>query len=454
MFVNRQAELATLERWWAHRSGRAALVWGRRRVGKTALLQQFAGSRRAVFHTGAGRTAAGELAQLSRQSAAISSGLRDLGARPFADWDDALEYLAEQARREPLLVVLDEFPELVSTSPELPGVLRAFLDRAGGERKLRLLVCGSAVRTMAALQEERAPLYGRFDVALQLAPFTPAEAALMLGGLAPAERALVYGLVGGMPLYLSWWDQQASVEENIRLLACTPGAPLLTEGQLVLATEAEAGEQPAAVLHAIASGATRYGQIKDQLKAEPARTLDRLVELQLVERLIPVTETEHSRRRIYRLADNFLAFYLGVLSRYRAEIERGLGASILGVLLGTLDEQLGPAFEQAFRDHLRGEAAAGRLGGGVVAVGRWWQDSPPTEIDAVVLAGRGRRPAVAGEAKWARRVDAGRVLTELRRKAALLQPVGELRYAVCGREHVTHVPPGALVITAADIFPG
>lgn len=452
-FVNRQAELAALEAWWEQPSTGAALVCGRRRVGKTALVQHFAETRRTVFHTGAGRTMAGELNLLSRQAAAVSTGFRDLTARPFVDWDDALDALAECASADPLLVVLDEFPELVGTSPALPGMIRAFLDRAAGRSKLRLLLCGSAVRTMTALQEHRAPMYGRFQINLQLQPFGPIEAAQMLPRLPAADRALVYGLVGGMPLYLSWWNESASVRENLRRLACRPGAPLLTEGQLVLATEVEAGEHPAAVLHAIASGRTRHHEIKEQLGTEPARTLDRLLELRLVERLVPVTETARTRRRIYRLADNFLSLYLGLLSRYQAEIERGLGDSILSVLIESLDDLLGPAYEQAFRDHLRSEAAAGRLDPDVVAVGRWWQDRPPVEVDAVVLAGRNRRVVTVGEAKWARAVDARRLEAALKAKASwLVDDPSSVRYAICARERVTHASSETLRVSAADIF--
>jgi AAA+ ATPase superfamily predicted ATPase len=456
MFVNRSAELDALTRWWDEgATGRIALVWGRRRVGKTALCDEFARRRRTVFHTGAGRLARDELSILSRAAhGTFDGGVRDLLARPFADWDDALESLATAAVDEPLLLVLDEFPELLRSSPELPGVIRAFWDRARAHTRLRIMLCGSAVRVMRAMQEEREPLYGRIDLSLALHPFAPHESAMLLGGLSPADRALVWGMLGGVPLYLTWWDQKNSLRSNLERLVCTPGGKLLDEGRLVLATEGELGELGQRVLRAIAAGRTKHNEIEQTVGAEPARTLGRLIELRLVERVVPVTtHGSRTRRRSYRIADNFLAFWLSIVEPYSAEIERGLGKTILGPLIERLDDHMGERWEEAFRAQLRRLAASGALTPDIVRIGAFWSDHPPVEIDAVALAGRREEAVLVGEAKWARQADAARVVGELRQKVTALPRVADdVRYAVCAREQVLKAPSDTLTITAADIF--
>lgn len=455
MFVNREAELAALSRWWDEASAGLALVWGRRRVGKTALVQRFAADRRAVFHVGAGRPDEQELRVLARLAAPHVQEPRDLERRPFVDWDDALETLGDAARDEPLLLVLDEFPELVASSPSLPGIVRAQWERLRGGSQLRILLCGSAVRTMSALQEQRAPLYGRFDLSLLVHPFRPDEAGRMLPDLAPVDRALVWGLLGGTPLYLSWWNQAEDVAANLSRLVLQPGGRLSTEARLVLATEVEAGDLPARVLAAIAAGRTKHSEVADAVRADPTRTLERLVELRLVERLVPVTEDpRRTRRRLYRIADPFLSFALGVLDPYRGEIERGLGPSVLPVLMQRLDAHLGRWWEEAFCAHLRRLAVEGQLGEEVVAIGPWWRDGPePVELDAVVLAGVGRRPILVGEAKWARRVDGRRLARDLARRAAAVSDAShDIRLALAARERIDDAPPGVLTLTAADVF--
>lgn len=454
VFVGRTEELAALQTWWKRPGSSIGLIWGRRRVGKTALLQEFAKDRPHIFHTGAGRPALGELRALSNTaSTSIDTGLRALSERPFTDWTDAFETLATLATDKPLLLVLDEFPEMVSAAPELPSVLRAVWDRLRGRTQLRILLSGSAVRVVREMQEERAPLYGRMDLRMMLHPFAPNEASLLLPGASPADRALIWGIVGGIPLYLEWWNENQPVRSNLLRLICSPGGPLLTEGELTLATIGETGDLVRQVLYAIAGGHTKHNEIATAIRADPSRTLDRLVEQRIVERLVPITEDPlRTRRRVYRVSDNFLGFWLGLIDRYRPEIERGLGDGVASVLVQSLDDYMGPRWEDAFRHHLRRLAREGSLGEDVVAVGPFWTSAgEPVEIDAVVLAGRAREAVWVGEAKWARELDGDAVRHVLERKAeALPRSRDELRFAVAARERVRG--GGVLAITAADIF--
>jgi len=458
-FVNREDELGLLESWWGGSGARMALVWGRRRIGKTALIQQFAREKPVVYHAGSRRPSVDELrvvSRLVRDELERSIGdpvIRDLEARPFADWDDCFDTLALVSQSKPLLLVLDEFPELVRATPELESVLRSFWDRARAKTKLRILLCGSAVSTMKAIQQERAPLYGRFDLSLRVDPFRPHEAARMLTRVKASDRPMVWGVTGGVPLYLEWWDQTATIRANLRRLVTTPGGSLLTEGDYVLATEGDSGDLARQILFAVAAGRTKYNEIAQVVGTNPSRTLDNLEELRLIERVVPVTELRRrTRRSTYRVADNFLAFWLGIVSRYRAEIDRGLGASVVGPIIRDLDNHMSACWEEAFRTHVRRLATEGSIPD-VVGVGSFWTTgSDSVEIDAVALAGDRHEAVLVGEAKWARSVNGGEIRHALEGKVTRLPRLSaDLEYAVCAREKVTNAG-SVRAITARDIF--
>lgn len=160
----------------------------------------------------------------------------------------------------------------------------------------------------------------------------------------------------------------------------------------------------------------------------------------------------------YRIADDFLAFWLRCVEPHRAQIERGLGNTVASVIAAGFDDQMGARYEDASRDHLRREAELGELGEDVVAVGEWWRaqgeaGADPCRLDAVVLAGRRRTPIVIGEAKWAKKVNGSSLLGGLRRKlhdSKLVRP-DAVNFIVCARGTVDR-SQGITVVTAADIF--
>ena len=452
IFVNRSDELAKLEKWFTAPGPHLALVWGRRRVGKTSLLREFATSRRSLIHVGASRPLANQLDLLGRQLQGLSGVSDRMSRRVLRSWDDVFDVLVELSEIEPLLVILDEFPELLGASPELPSLLRARWEELGASSKLRLVLCGSAIRTMEALQEVRAPLYGRFDLNLLVHPFRPHEAALMLPKLKPVDRALVWGLLGGIPLYLSMWEQTASIESNLHALVASPGARLLIEGELLVDTEGDSGGLGRRVLYAVAAGRTRHNEIADAIGADPTRTLDRLVHLRMLERIVPVLDDPRkTRRRTYQISDNFLRFWLGNVDRLKTDIEIGIGRTAARSLVEGLDDLMGGAWEDATRSHLRRLADAGEFGNDVVAVGRQWQDNV-AEIDGVVVSGRDRKVVAVAEAKWAKSVNGAAIARDLVGKLDRLNLAStDLRLIVSSRQIVTN-QQGILALTAAEIF--
>jgi uncharacterized protein len=457
MFINRANELATLEAWWRRPGASMGQVWGRRRVGKTALISEFAASRRAVFHTSRGVGLAEELATLALKIPRELDVGRRLAVAPFASWEDVISTLARAARHEPLLLVLDEYPELAAGDPAIDTRLRAVWEEERGGTNLKVLLCGSAVRSMEAMAEYRSPLHGRFDLRLLVHPFRPYEAAMMLPELTPADRARVWAICDGTPLYLSWWDQSIPVLDNLRRLCCEPGAPLRTEGEFILATDGVAGGMARQVLGSIAVGKNRHSEIVQAVRSDRhvSRVLGDLERLRLVERVAPVTEEPGVRggRTVYRIADNFLAFWLGPMSKFFGEIDRGMGAMVARTLHGRLDHHVGPRYEEAFRFHLRRLAMGGEFGEEVLRIGPYWKaGSGDVEIDAVVLAGTPPAAVAVGECKWAEQVAASALLPKLtERSLALPRRADQMRYVVCARNEVTRAE-GVLPVTAADIF--
>ena len=465
-FVNRTTELKVLDDWWNQSGAGMAAVWGRKRVGKTWLIDHFAKGRRSVRHICRARPHAEELVALSGKTAGVvKTPRRSLGERPFRSWQDALDVFAHAAESEPLLVVLDEFPELLRAVPRFDVELRALWDEVvlGAPTNLKLILCGSAVGSMEALQAESAPLHGRVSQRLLVRPFRPHEAALMLGNLDPPARAQAWGVCGGIPRLLALWDDRADLRENLRRLVCSEQGVLLSEGDLILGDEDIVGHRrehlPEQILRAVATGSTSFSEIHSKVSGLPTRSLEYLTDVRLLERVVPVTQDPaRTKLSYYRIVDNFLAFWLRCVEPHREQIESGLGATVLNVVMKEFSDFMGARYEHAFREHLRRLAANGRFGEEVIAVGEWWRAqsgpaSDPCQLDGVVLAGRKRTPVVVGEAKWANVVNGSSEAGGMKRKlleSGLADPETVI-FVVAGREEVRR-SSAVLGVTASDIF--
>jgi AAA+ ATPase superfamily predicted ATPase len=398
-FVNRERELRALERACGERPG-LAVVSGRRRVGKTVLLDRFAADRRAVFLPGTRAPVAEALRRLEDRVRTVApperGDLLDLGH--LETWDAAFGYLLARARDQPLLVVLDEFPYLCEADAALPSTLQARWDHRG-DSQLSLVLAGSHVGLMEDLVAADAPLFGRADAHLRLAPFGWREAGLLVGGDDPAAWLEAYVTVGGMPRYLALWDPRMDARTNLADALDGPGAPLGDEGTVVL-QELSPGSAAARALELVALGADTFTAVRDRAGLAPATTSEALATLEalgLVDRLTPVGEDPRRTRRVrYTVRDPFLRVWLGLVQPHREAFELGRGTAVLSAMREQLAASQGMALKAVVRDWLAATEVA--------SCGPWWPAGEDRDgVDALAL--RGGAPVAAAAAVWATGVD-------------------------------------------------
>ena len=410
-FLDRSDELRSLERAWQDPGSLLALS-----VGPAPDRQDEAP--RPVRRGQAGRLLRGYGAVVGCRAQSVLGGGPVVPFQPagadllahgdFPSWEVALSYLASKAGRERLVVVLDEFPYLVDAEPALPSVVQRFWDQQGRVSKLHLILCGSAQAVMEELQSSGAPLFGRVDLRLQLRPFGYREAALFTPRLAPSEQVICYAVLGGMPTYLQRWNDGVGHEANLRRLFAVPTSPLVEEGEFVLSSELPEGSGYFRILLAIAAGNRTYGTIKRFADIDIQRQLDRLLSIGLIERQVPVTaDPSRTKQVVYRIADNFLAFWFRFVYRHRADIARGLGSEIVRrVILPGLGDYLGEPWEElcrGARPPTRGDGRPADVGleRGPLVVDRrfdgdrhrWpeWEDRRAGRVGEVVPLGRACR---------------------------------------------------------------
>jgi len=228
-FVDREDEIEALEELWGSRF-QLALLWGRRRVGKTRLLDEFAAGKPTITFQADEGTATEQLARLTDRILAYRDDAA-LRAQPLSNWDAAIATilrLARDAKRDghPLLLVLDEFPRLVVSTPRLPSLLQdAIEDIRREDLPLFLVIAGSQI-TLYERHVLHGPLYGRRTWGEQLPPLGYRDAARFFAAWSPADQLRAWALLGGVPYYLEQWDPARSLEWNITNRFLRKGAVL------------------------------------------------------------------------------------------------------------------------------------------------------------------------------------------------------------------------------------
>lgn len=411
---DRDREWAGLMRFAASPSPdvRLGIVSGRRRQGKTYLLDAVASAVDGFFYTATEDTEADALANFGRALAGWTGG----GRYAFANWEEALDRLFAVAAGR--LIVIDEFPYLSKASPVLPSLIQRSLEPRGIARRSqsRLLLCGSAMSVMGGLLSGSAPLRGRASLELIVRPLGYRDAATFWGITDPRLAILVHSIVGGTPAYRREFvagDAPSGLDDFdswVLRTVLNPQVPLFREARYLLAEETEIRD-PAlyhAVLGAIAAGRNTRGGIADHIgrkSTDIGHPLGVLEDARLISREM---DPFRKGKSTYRIAEPLITFYEAVMRREWTRLERGDPAGAWRNAEATFSSQVvGPHFEFLCREWAL-DAGEDTFGGwpGSVTSGVVPDSANRTQIqvDVAVLGpeipGEPRQVLSLGEAKW------------------------------------------------------
>ncbi|MFI8092709.1 ATP-binding protein [Streptomyces sp. NPDC086080] len=389
------------------RPGRAILIRGRRRVGKSRLVEEFLERAELphVFFTAIGGSRDEDLAGFTAELAA--SALPD--ASRFSDfatpqsWDAALSLLATALPSDaPSIVVLDEMPYLVREDASFEGALQKTFDRTLSKLPVLLILIGSDIAMMEQLNTYGRPFYQR-GTEMVVPALTPHDVASILD-LAPADAFDAHLITGGLPLILEEWPHGAGLWDYLEQALTRPTSALLVSGERTLAAEFPTEAQARTVLSAIGHGErtfTLIGRAAGGLHpGSVKRSLELLTGRRMVAAELPLS-TKPSRETRYRIDDPYLRFWLSFIGPGIPAVERGRGDRVLDSIRTSWTSWRGRAIEPVIREALW-RLADDWLPEGTGVVGGYWTRTNDPEID---LIGADRSPIAkkitfAGSIKW------------------------------------------------------
>lgn len=356
---------------------RLGLVYGRRRQGKTLLLDLLANATNGFVFTGLPQAGPLNLRRLAKAYAAYAGG----PVPAFEDWEQAIDFLLRLGERtdEPTLIVLDEFPYLVDSEPALPSILQLALEPTGRARtrsRARLILCGSALHVMRGLLAGPAPLRGRADYEIVFAPFGFRDTAAFWGVENDLELAFrIHALVGGTPAYRAMCGvfpaEQADFDGWVSAGPLNPDRAIFREGAALLHEEPGLSDLSLyySVLTTIAQGACRRSEIAGLLGKTDnalAHALAVLTQTQLIER---IEDAFRQRRPVYRIAEPALRLHQLLIAPNEADLIGGAADRVWQDSADTVRAKIyGPHFEELARQWCRWHATPATLGGRPSAV--------------------------------------------------------------------------------------
>lgn len=402
MFVGRKRELEQLQDAYDYPGSGFIIVYGRRRVGKTELLNRFAADKKAMYH------ACTESTDLQQMHDFRGSLLRT-GAlvEDIQDWNYLFKSILDisPCPNGKRVAIIDEFPYMATKNRSVPSILQNLWDSVFSKKDILLILCGSSV---SFIEEEilgsKNPLYGRMTGIIRLAPLPFRDSVKLLGKYSDEDKLKIYAMTGGIPFYLSLFAKHGDVEKAVKKELLHNGSVLYNETDFLLKQELRDLSVYNALIKAIALGCTKMGEISQSAMVDTSVAspyLQTLAELGIVTKEYPVGTgpkgKKNPMRGIYRISDPFFRTWYTFVFPFRTLLDSG-GTDIVyeTAVKDRLNMFASMPFENICKEFLMSLNIRGELPFVFTDIGRWWDKKGEIDIVAVDITGK---KIIAGECK-------------------------------------------------------
>ena len=396
-FIGRKEELKKLNKVISSEEMSFALIYGRRRVGKSELVNQaIARSKVKKLYYECKQVAQESNVNGLSEIVSETLGLPKLG---FTDIESLLNYIFEFSTKEKMVLVLDEYPYLRESVKGMDSILQAVIDKYRKTSKLTLIILGSYVEVMHSLLEHENPLYGRGDLTINLKQMDYYESSFFYPNYSAEDKVRIYSVFGGIPYYNRLIDDSKSVKENILSLIASPGARLENEVSMYLNAELSKIVNANEVFEALARGFSKYSDILSQSHVSSGPTLvdvlDKLISMEVVVKTAPINDSANKKKIGYYICDNLSLFYYRYIFRYSSQMNI-MDSEVFykKYIEKDFEEYFVPhVFENICRQYLVRKNKAGEIEPVIENIGKYYYDNPTErtngEFDIVTEDDRG-----------------------------------------------------------------
>ena len=301
----------------------ACLLYGRRRIGKSELIKNAIKDRKelTIYYEAKQTTEKNNVDSLTEL---ICEVLKVDHIR-FNGLEELLEYLFKFSVKNDLILVLDEYSYLIKMINGLDSILQNLIDKYKDASKMKLIISGSFIDMMKDLLEYHNPLYGRFDLIINLKQMDYYDSSKFYSNFSNVDKAKIYSVCGGVPYYNKLVDDKLSVRENIINIIASNDSRLENEIQVYLKSEIQKINNANEIFETLAKGYSRPIDIINQssIKSGPLliEVLNKLISMELVEKQSPINDENNKKKIGYYIIDNLSSFYYKYIYRYNSQFK-------------------------------------------------------------------------------------------------------------------------------------